>query len=96
MINSLTIFLILGLATFRVTRMITTDVIFDKLRNKIWNKFPPNKGIGYLITCNWCLSVYVAILMSLFMFTLPLIALVVSLVLAISAIVGLLSALIDR
>jgi hypothetical protein len=51
-------FLILALAIFRLTRLVTTDTIFNELREKIWNKFPPNRiNLGYLITCDWCTSI---------------------------------------
>lgn len=54
-------YLILGLATYRLTRLVTTDTIFERVREKVWKRFPPHKGgIGYLITCNWCASIWVA------------------------------------
>jgi hypothetical protein len=54
-------YLILGLATYRLTRLITTDTVFERVREKVWKRFPPHKGgIGYLITCNWCASIWVA------------------------------------
>lgn len=52
---------ILVLAVFRITRLITTDEIFSKVRNMIWKKSPAySGGIGYLITCDWCTSVWVS------------------------------------
>jgi len=52
---------ILILAVHRITRLITTDVIFEKLRQRVWKKYPPyGNGIGYLITCDWCTSLWVA------------------------------------
>jgi multisubunit Na+/H+ antiporter MnhF subunit len=55
--------IILALATIRITRFITTDTIFSRLREKFWSRFPPEKSMyGYLITCNWCSSVYAATL----------------------------------
>jgi hypothetical protein len=64
-------FLILALATVRITRFITTDTIFSSLREKFWARFPPEKSMyGYLITCNWCSSVYAATLvMSMYRIT---------------------------
>jgi hypothetical protein len=54
-------YIILALAVFRITRLITTDVIADKLRDKIWEKYPMHKnGLGYVITCDWCTSIWVA------------------------------------
>jgi len=55
--------IILALATIRITRFITTDTIFSRLRERFWKRFPPEKSMyGYLITCNWCSSVYAATL----------------------------------
>lgn len=55
--------LILSVATYRLTRLITTDTILERAREKVWKKFPPHQnGIGYLITCNWCASIWVATL----------------------------------
>jgi len=52
---------ILALAVFRVTRIVTTDVILEKLRNRVWRRFPPERGgIGYMITCTWCTSIWIA------------------------------------
>jgi hypothetical protein len=86
-------FIILALAAHRLTRLITTDTIFSPLREKIWNKFPPDKiNLGYLITCDWCTSIWVsAILISSYLL-IPYPTVVVSLVLAISTIVGYLAA----
>jgi hypothetical protein len=93
---TLTYFVIISLAAFRLTRLITTDTVFEGIRNRIWNKFPPSKGIGYLITCNWCTGFWVSALFVLMLLILPLPTLVVSLVLAISAVIGLLSTWIER
>jgi hypothetical protein len=52
---------ILGLATYRITRLFTRDTILEKFREWWWKKFPPEKSpIGYLLTCEWCLSFWVA------------------------------------
>lgn len=86
-------FVILALAAFRITRLITTDRIFDSLREKIWNKFPPNRiNIGYLITCDWCTSIWVAPIVIFSYLLVPSVVFVVSLVLATSAVVGFLAA----
>lgn len=54
-------YIILTFATYRITRLITTDTILERVREKVWKRFPPHKGgIGYLITCNWCASIWVA------------------------------------
>jgi hypothetical protein len=87
---------LLSLAAFRLTHLITTDAITEGLRNRIWNKFPPTTKLGYLITCNWCTGFWVSILMVALWLALPQVVIVVSLVLAISALVGLISAWSER
>jgi len=94
-ITSLT-FVILALAAFRLTHLVTTDAIADGFRTKVWKKFPPSTKIGYLITCNWCTGFWVSIFLVIFYLVLPVAALVVSLILAISASIGLISAWIER
>lgn len=64
-----------GLAVARITRLITTDRLTMKLRDKItarWGlEWIPDKtqpgasqgrpnSLGYLLTCDWCVSMYVA------------------------------------
>jgi hypothetical protein len=86
-------FAVLVLATHRITRLITTDTIFSALRERIWNKFPPNRvNLGYLITCDWCSSLWAATMVFSAYFLAPTPTFVVSLVLATSSIVGILAA----
>jgi hypothetical protein len=87
---------ILALAAYRLTHLVTTDAIADGFRTRVWKKFPPTTKIGYLITCNWCTGFWASIFVVIFWLTLPQAAFVVSLVLAISALVGLLSAWTER
>jgi hypothetical protein len=83
-------FVILSLAAFRLTRLITTDVILDKLRERVWKKYPPeNGGLGYLITCDWCTSIWVSSLLVLLYKISSEPTVVAASVLAISGIVGL-------
>lgn len=89
-------FVILALGAYRLTHLITTDAIADGFRTKVWSKFPPTTKIGYLITCNWCTGFWVSLLFVIGASTLPQFTLVVSLVLAISAVIGLISAWIER
>lgn len=89
-------FIILALGAYRMTHIITTDAIADGFRNWVWSKFPPMTKIGYLITCNWCTGFWVSLLFVVGASILPQFTFVVSLVLAISAVIGLLSALIER
>lgn len=86
-------FIILALATHRITRLITTDTIFNGLRERIWNKFPPNRvNLGYLITCDWCTSLWVSAMVIPAYLLAPTPTIVVSLVLATSSVVGILAA----
>jgi hypothetical protein len=83
---------ILALAVFRLTRLITTDVVFNSIREKIWKKSPPHmNGIGYLITCDWCASIWASSLV----FTMYKIAseptIFVCSILALSSVAGLIS-----
>lgn len=89
-------FIILALATYRITRLITRDHIFSSARNKFWEKYPPESTkLGYLITCEWCTSIWVASLLVISaMITLVTVA--VATVFALSAVAGLLTAYEDR
>lgn len=67
------IFVLMALATARLTRFITTDVLFDPVRTPVirklvWDKRPGLRTprfhrvrdkLAYLIVCDWCASVYV-------------------------------------
>ena len=89
-------FVVLALGAYRMTHLITTDAIADGFRNWIWSKYSPMTKIGYLITCNWCTGFWVSLLFVIGASILPQFTFVVSLVLAISAVIGLLSALVER
>ena len=89
-------FIILALGAYRMTHIITTDAIADGFRNWVWSKYGPMTKIGYLITCNWCTGFWVSLLLVSGAGILPQFTFVVSLIMAISAVVGLLSAWIER
>lgn len=90
-------FLILGLATYRVTRLFTRDVITAPIRNAFWKKFPPESTyIGYLSTCEWCFSFWIAAGFILSYSILPSVTFVVAIIYAVSAIAGLLTAYEDK
>jgi len=49
-----------GLAAYRLTRLIIQDEITQDIRDKIFDRFPPqNTKLGYLFTCPWCISIWV-------------------------------------
>jgi hypothetical protein len=85
-----------ALATYRLTRLITRDTITAPLRDRIYNHLPPEEShLGYLFTCEWCMSIWTASLL----FTSSIITPVtdaVATVLALSAVAGLLTAYEDK
>lgn len=85
-------FVIIGLATYRLTRLVTTDTIFETLRERFWKKHPPQSSkLGYLITCDWCMSIWVASVVVASVMIIPVLVYVYA-VFAVSAIAGLLTA----
>jgi hypothetical protein len=84
-------YLILILAAYRTTRLITTDVVLDGFRNWVWARQDPGTKIGYLISCNWCTGFWVSLVFILGHLLVPNVTFVVSLVLSTSALVGIIS-----
>jgi len=90
-------FIILALAIFRLTRVIVADEIFSDIRNKIWKKFRPDKTyIGFFFTCEWCVSMWVALPTVVFYAINPSITLLVGCIFALSAVSSLITARLDR
>ncbi len=91
------VFIITALAVYRATRFLIQDELISSLRNRLWKKFPPETNkFGYLFTCMWCMSIWTASLFVLSSIIMPTITFYVCLVLALSAIVGLLTAYENR
>lgn len=88
-------FILLSLATYRLTRLVLLDEIAEPLRERIWKRFPPHTKFGYLFTCFWCFGFWTSILVVVLYLLVPPIAYVVSLVLSISAVVGIVSSRMD-
>ncbi len=89
--------LVLGLASFRVTRFFIADTLFSSVRTRIWDRFPPESSkIGYFFTCPWCLGFWVSSGVYFWYTIAPLQTMWLCYVLAISAFVGLLTAFEDR
>jgi hypothetical protein len=82
------LFIIAGLATYRVTRLITADKITEALRQRVTSKW-----LGYLVQCDWCLSIWLAPAPALAVILWPdnRAVLVVLVALALSAVTGLLA-----
>lgn len=54
--------LVAVLATFRVTRLVTTDKVFDRPRTVLWD-WLADRGWWWpldLLGCDWCVSVWIA------------------------------------
>lgn len=95
--NEFFVFLVGALATYRLSRLITRDEILSPLRNRIWKHFPPETSkFGYLFTCMWCTSMWSASILVLSGIINLKITLYFGLVLAFSAVAGLLAAYEDR
>lgn len=60
------------LATHRLTRLATTDVIFKKPRDRVLEKYPPTEDSwSYLFTCPWCASIWLGGALALFRLVVP-------------------------
>jgi hypothetical protein len=84
---------VLCLGAFRLTRLVTTDDILSPLRDRLWRRFPPSTRLGYVVTCNWCTSVWVSVVLVVAYSIAPNTTTYVSAPLALSAVVGILAAL---
>lgn len=88
---------IYGLATYRLSRLVTRDELLSGPREWLWKKFPPESTkIGYWLTCVWCVSVWSASLFVISRIIIPEAINIVAIVLALSAIAGLLTAYEDK
>lgn len=86
-------FVILCLATYRISRLIVEDHIFAKLRDRFWNRFPPETTlIGYWSTCIWCVSIWVGLALVIWYMISADVVRLFGAVFALSAIAGLLTA----
>lgn len=93
----MTEFLILSLAVYRLTRLFLRDTVLNPLRDRFWEKHPPETTrLGYLSTCPWCLGFWLSLAVYSCYTILPVPTLWLCCVLAVSAVVGLLTALEDR
>jgi len=84
-----------ALATYRLTRLVTADVIAEPVRQWVGKR---NQTLGYLVTCDWCLSIWVAPWPALVVVVWPgnRAVLVVLTALALSAVTGLLATIEQR
>lgn len=89
--------LLLSLAVWRVCRLVIEDTITEPLREKIWSRFPPETSkFGYLFTCYWCTSIYVAIPFTLGYLLIESVTLGVALIFALSAVAGIIQTQLEK
>lgn len=83
---------LLSTATYRISKFFIEDFLFDKIREKIFTKFPPETTkIGYFFTCYWCMSMWIGTILALGYILNSSVMLVICLPFAISAIAGIIS-----
>jgi len=50
-----------ALATHRLTKLVLDDELTRPVREAVWRRFPPESTrLGYVLTCPWCSSIWVA------------------------------------
>lgn len=54
-------FAVYVLATARMVRLISKDKLTTRIRGWWLKRWPETRLLGYLITCVWCLSVWLAV-----------------------------------
>lgn len=82
-------FALLAFASYRATRLLIEDAIFDSPRNWLLGQLDQDGKTRYLLTCYWCLGLWVSA--GLTALVAPTILIWVITSLAVSAVVGLLA-----
>ncbi len=85
----LTALVLLSLAGYRITRLLIEDYILSRPRDWVLDKLKDRPMLSYLLTCYWCLGLWVAILLVIPYIFFPDAMMVVALPFAISTVVGL-------
>lgn len=52
--------LVTALAVARLTRIATTDAVFDRPRGWFIRRVGPESMAAYLVVCTWCMSMWIA------------------------------------
>lgn len=82
-----------AVATYRLTRFLTKDELAAPLRDAVWSRYPPETSkVGYLLTCEWCMSIWAGSALQIAHMIAPRTTTAVETVLAASAVAGLLTA----
>lgn len=83
---------LLSLATYRATVLVIEDEITSPVRDKVFEKFPPQSTkLGYLLTCPWCVSIWAGAGLLALEYAAPQIGNSVQKVLAASAVTGMIN-----
>lgn len=90
-------FIVLALLVYRLTRLVIVDTIFEPVRDWVFSRKPSHtSSIGYLFTCEWCMSLWIA-LPTMFLYAFfPSTVFLIGCIFALSAIAGLITARLDR
>jgi hypothetical protein len=51
---------LLGLATYRATKLVIDDEITAEIREKVLEKLGDHPKLSYLLHCPWCVSIWLA------------------------------------
>lgn len=60
-----------ALAAWRVTHFVTADKLTEPAREAVMAKFGTESGLGYLVTCPWCVGMYAGLAIGLARHLLP-------------------------
>jgi hypothetical protein len=63
-VDMLGMLLVLGAINHQITHIITTGVIFQEIRQWVWNTF--GGKLGYLVTCHLCCGTWIGYIMAVF------------------------------
>jgi len=53
--------ILIALATARLTRLVTADKLTEGARNWVLRRLNPEGKPAYLLTCDWCASMYTSV-----------------------------------
>ena len=80
-----------ALAVYRLTRLVVADELTAGPRERILTRVQDRPLLAYLVTCPWCISIWLALAWVLLASLLPPVAWYAGAVLAFSAVAGLLA-----
>lgn len=87
--SGLLVAIVLVLASYRITRFLIEDELFDTPRDWLYLKLKGRPALTYMLSCYWCLGFWVSVLVVGLYLSVPYIAPWILAPFAISALVGL-------